>query len=88
VELKFLIKYTTGRRPGDRSGDTPGATLEEHENLHIRDFLSWCGSLNSKYKSEGFPTLAACPDGLKKFLQGLKGDFNQTKADSDKSRDR
>jgi RHS repeat-associated protein len=73
VKLSILVQYATD--PKAPSSDTPGATLAEHEALHITDWQEWCGGLGSKYPSEGFTSKPKCDQARRKFLEELGKDF-------------
>jgi RHS repeat-associated protein len=73
VKLKILVQYAVD--PKLPSSDTPGATLAEHEALHVGDWQQWCGGLESKYPSEGFSSKPACDRARNNFLKGVPLDF-------------
>jgi len=68
--------------PTVSSKDSPGLTLAEHERLHVTDSQRWCQTLDSKIKTEGFPSPGACEAARSWFMDDVLNSFNQTILDS------
>jgi hypothetical protein len=86
VDLSFVITYL--RDPNSRSADTPGATLREHEFLHVQDLQGWCSGLESQYPSEGFDTFPECNEPRNRFFSEVQDSFQDAADESTRRRDR
>jgi hypothetical protein len=62
------------------SSDTPGFTLQQHEDLHMEDFREGLtdDAINAAIKTEGFNTIsecqaarASCPAAINAFIAGV-----------------
>lgn len=73
--------------PGLPSTDSPGYTLQGHEEFHVQDFMRWCINADKMIKTEGFQTKGQCQaarDGLENTLkQWVDGAYKYTKATQD-----
>jgi RHS repeat-associated protein len=74
VNLDIAVEFRVDSRWP--SSDTPGATLQEHENLHVGDLKNWCDSVANKFPSEGFTSLEKCRQARNGFLSDVGADFS------------
>jgi len=86
VDLTYDITYL--RPKYSPSGDTPGATLEQHEWLHIGDLQSWCTRLSRDYPSEGFSSLSQCTIARDRFYKDVQPSFQKAETETRLNRDR
>jgi len=71
IEVQFRVDRTLP------SSDTPGATLEEHEELHVRDYQAWCSSVGGQIQTDGFPGRQACQRALDDFGRRIRQSWDQ-----------
>jgi RHS repeat-associated protein len=73
VKVHFLVQYTTRNLQTPAQG---GLTLGDHEQGHVSDIKAWCGSLNGRFKSEGFRTKGECEAAKNAFDNGWRRTFD------------
>ena len=69
------------------SGDSPGLTLGEHEDLHKGDVRAAMDGVNSAIQTEGFSSRAACDAARANVRQALSGYYSMSSASSSMLRD-
>jgi RHS repeat-associated protein len=70
VGMSILVEYRIP--PNAPNRETPGATMRQHENLHVADFVGNCRDLNDRVQSEGFLTMPQCEAALKAINSRLQ----------------
>ncbi len=86
IKLSLLVEYSVD--PSLPSSSTPGATLRQHEMLHVSDFTAACKSMNSRIKTGGFASASACQAAQADFWNKVRNDLAAARARSHKNRDR
>jgi RHS repeat-associated protein len=64
VEFEVVLQQQFTRSPSDPAPESPGKTLQQHEDMHLADFRDWFSDaeVNKEIKTEGFASERACED--------------------------
>jgi RHS repeat-associated protein len=86
VELSLLVEFNVPRTTNSKN--TPGSSIDQHENMHVNDMRGWCSSLNSTIQSEGFKTFGECEAARKEFVRNVNSSRDDARRRSGRTRDK
>ena len=66
----FDIRIEYRVNPNAPNAETPGATMRQHEKLHVTEYADWCRDIDQRIKSEGFVSKGSCEANRQAFDRG------------------
>ncbi|MBY0492842.1 MAG: hypothetical protein K2Y23_01385 [Cyanobacteria bacterium] len=86
VAISILVEFRIS--PNAPNRETPGATMRQHENLHVADFVGFCRDLDTRIKSEGFMTKGLCEAARQRFRDSMSNEVDKAGQETRRRNDR
>jgi RHS repeat-associated protein len=74
MQVTIVQQFQTAETPSMPSEESPGLTVQQHENLHLNDLEALLSNewVNERFQSEGFTSYEACECARNKFYDEFR----------------